>query len=103
MSIPYLPSNGIEGCEFEVRWCARCACDTYDVITEESVQCPILGKAYAGEQPAEWSEAPPVEPVCSAFVENVGQGPVDPHAVQKHQARYDALPRDPATGRPVIA
>lgn len=102
MSRLYMPANAAEGLDFQVRWCARCACDQVDLDTLSGKDCPILVKSYAGEQPTEWVEEEPVEPRCTAFVLDVGQGWVDPHAVQKDQARYDALPRDPISGRPVI-
>ncbi len=103
MTEPYLPANGIEGIDFQVAWCARCACDQLDLSTGEGAQCPILDDSYSGKQPPEWVQRAGERPVCTAFVEDVGQGAVDPYAVQKDQARYDALPRDPVTGRPVIA
>lgn len=103
MTRPYMPANAIEGIDFQARWCARCACDQFDMATMDGKDCPILTSSYAGRQPPEWVEPEPVEPYCTAFVADVGQGWVDPHAVQKDRARYDALPRDPSSGRPVIA
>ena len=105
---PYQPANGTEGLDFMCTWCGRCACepdiDPEDVDGPEG--CPILTKSYA-LKPGEEGYPPELierdgEGFCTAFVEDVGQGLVDPYATAKKAAAYAALPRDPVTGRPVI-
>lgn len=104
MTRQYTPSNGTEGREFEAKWCGRCACDEKGDLGDEDLRlCPILGDAYAGLKPAQWVQDVPGGPLCTAFIEDVGQGVCDPFQIVRDRARYDALPRDPITGRPVIA
>ena len=67
--------------------------------------CPILASALWGVQPAQWVQDVPGSPSCTAFVERrPGETAIlDPFQAEADRARYDALPRDPVTGRPVIA
>lgn len=106
----YRPSNGTEGEVFMGQFCARCACEPRSL--EEHDGCPIIAATMAlrdddPEYPREWVErVSDGMRTCTAFIERpMGWDgvPTDPRAVQKAQAAYDALPRDPATGRPVIA
>ena len=103
---PYRPANGFEGIEFAARFCARCACDAEDL--EEEDGCPIAADSMAysvGDDgyPEQWVQDEQ-GPRCTAFVERVpGEPRKDPFAVEKVRAAYQALPRDPLTGRPVIA
>ena len=100
----YTPSNGDEGREFEAKWCRRCWCDDEDAVAlGEADGCRILADALAGQNPRQWVQDVPGGPLCTAFVERRGEGILNPHQAEQDKARYDALPRDPATGRPVIA
>lgn len=106
MTRPYRPANGIEGIEFMARFCANCACDAEDLDEEDG--CPIAADAFAFDikedgYPKQWVEDA-AGPRCTAFIERIpGEPRKDPFAVQRAQAAYEALPRDPVTGRPVIA
>jgi hypothetical protein len=103
---PYRPANGSEGMDFEARFCALCACDSDDLEAEDG--CPILADVYASkitdeDYPPQWVEDAD-GPRCTAFTPRVSGEPIkDPYAVEKARTAYDALPRDPVTGRPVIA
>lgn len=104
---PYRPANGTEGDDFHSEWCANCQCDDLD-DDSDGQPCPILGMALGtdiGEDgyPPEWIYDPEGEPVCTAFLLRDGPGWADPYAKREAQRRYDALARDPVTGRPVIA
>ena len=103
----YRPANGTDGMDFVARWCANCACDEVaNGRDEDGKTCPILNNSFA--LPETHVDYPPelIEDDkgcrCTAFVEHTGQGWVDPHQAARARAAYDALPRDPATGRPVI-
>lgn len=106
MARPWRPANGIEGCDFAAVWCARCACDAEDL--EEDDGCPIAAAAFAFDvkddgYPRQWIEDES-GPRCTAFIERIpGEPRKDPYAIEKARAAYDALPRDPVTGRPLIA
>lgn len=105
---PYRPANGTEGDQFIGQHCANCACDeNTESADEDGKNCPILDLTFAlkiddAEYPSQWIYGADGLPVCTAFVADVGQGWVDPRAVEDDAKRYAALPRDPATGRPVI-
>ena len=103
MTRQYTPSNGTEGAIFEERWCSRCACDGMKDDPDDGVGCPILAAAYGGDRPSQWVQDVPDGPLCTSFREDVGQGLIDPFQAARDQERYDALPRCPVTGRPVIA
>lgn len=104
----YRPANGTDGADFMARWCNRCACDPEELEGPHD-GCPILADSFALEvdaedYPPELVEVDGVEK-CTAFVarpQDWDGVPLDPYAVQKKAAAYDALPRDPVTGRPVI-
>lgn len=103
MTMQYTPSNGSEGDAFESKFCRRCACDDDDAVMDgESTGCPILSNALAGGKPSQWVQDHD-GPRCTAFVERTGPGVLDPYRAAADRARYDAMPRDPVTGRPVIA
>ncbi len=109
MTRAYRPANGTEGEEFEAKFCRRCGCDDLDAVIDDprgSNGCPILASAYAGAQPSQWvQDVPGIDgPICRAFVErHEGQeGLVNPYQAEQDLERYNALPRDPETGRPVI-
>ena len=107
----YLP-NGSAGMDFMAMFCDRCQCepDTGEEATAES-GCPILSNAMffsVGEEgyPKEWVEDDDgSNPRCTAFVERTEpfSEPLDPYAIAKAKAAYDALPRYPVTGRPIIS
>lgn len=103
---PYLPANGSEGEEFEDRFCRRCQFDVENLLDLEEIDgCEILADAQAGSgAPPEWVENASGDGVCTAFRERTEPG-VWPNAraASADAKRYDALPRDPTTGRPVIA
>lgn len=75
-------------------------------MSGESDGCPILADALAGGQPSQWVQdaAGADGPTCRAFVERQeGQeGLVNPYQAEQDLERYNALPRDPESGRPVI-
>ena len=103
MTMQYKPSNGTEGWAFDAGHCRKCACDDIDaVIYGESDGCPILAQALAGGAPSQWVQDHNGSR-CTAFVKRTGPGIVDPYQDERDRARYDAMPRDPVTGRPVIA
>ena len=84
--------------------CRLCACDDEDAVMQGEIDgCPILADALAGGKPSQWVQDVPGGPLCTAFVERTGPGILNPYQAAQDRARYDALPRDPATGRPVIA
>lgn len=103
----YQPSNGDEGERFMGMWCAHCTKDDLDVDTGEG-GCPIIAYTMAldigdPDYPKEWTYGPDGQPVCTAFDEALEPGEKECRAAQAvAQKAYDALPRDPATGRPVI-
>lgn len=107
MSRKYRPANGIEGADFQARWCDRCAFDTENLDEEDG--CPILADTFVHEvnspnYPKQWVQDVKDGPRCTAFLERVpGEPRKDVFAVERIQAAYAALPRDPVTGRPVIA
>lgn len=101
MTMQYRPANGTEGEAFEATWCQKCACDQPGEAWEGPM-CPILGEATAGGSPRQWLQDAN-GPRCTAFVEDTGQGHVDALEAERDLARYNALPRCPTTGRPVIA
>lgn len=105
MTRAYKPANGTEGEAFEERFCRRCACDDVVAVVEgDSDGCPIIARAIGGDQPRQWVQDVPGGPLCTAFVERRADGEVlDPYRAERDRARYDALPRHPVTGRPVIA
>lgn len=104
---PYQPANGTEGVDFIARFCAGCACEPDDL--EDDDGCPILGQTMIHnpgdpEYPPQWVEDAD-GPRCTAFVarpEGWDGVPLDPYAVEAKATAYAALPRDPATGRPMI-
>lgn len=69
--IPYRPSNGIEGAEFEDTWCQNCkAEDAY--WRGEGEGCPILAAVNVYQiddpnYPKEWREDGPSGPRCTKF------------------------------------
>lgn len=107
----YQPSNGTEGEGFMAEFCNRCVCEPRDPDAGEG--CPILTATMissAGDEdyPPEWVEtvAEPHRRTCTAFRARPSGwdgAATNPHAVAAIEARYQALPRDPVTGRPVIA
>lgn len=103
----YRPANGAEGIEFAARFCERCAFDSEDLDAQDG--CPIAADTFAYEvndpaYPKEWVQDEPGGPRCTAFMERVpGMPMLDVRAVANIRKAYDALPRDPVTGRPVIA
>lgn len=107
---PFQPANGSEGLEFTTNWCGRCMCDDADPFDMTGTTCPILDASYAlkitdPEYPPELIEDERGYGRCTAFVyrEPGREGWLDPRAVARDRDRYNALPRDPVTGRPVIA
>jgi len=106
----YQPSNGTEGDIFMGEFCCRCACEPHDLYGDHD-GCPILADTMAykitdPDYPPEWIERlSDGKHTCTAFRERP-EGwdgvPDDPRAVQAKEGVYDALPRDPITGRPVI-
>lgn len=103
------PANGCEGDDFESRMCMGCACDenTENPFDDEAKGCPILAAMFAfdigqPEYPTQIVQGPDGIGHCTAFVEDVGQGWVDPYKIERDKARYGMLMRDPVTGRPVI-
>ena len=103
----YRPANGTEGESFVGRWCALCACDEVangSAALDEGQTCPILNDSYACKEGVmQWvQDDGHAEPHCTAFVEHTGQGWVDPFEAERDRVRYEALPRDPTTGRPTI-
>lgn len=70
MPSKYRPSNGTEGDIFMGKWCAECACHSFDEDSE--VLCPILGNVMAfsvddPEYPSEWTYNDKGDPICTAF------------------------------------
>lgn len=104
----YQPSNGTEGMYFMEQWCDRCVKDSCGADEETGQQCPIIGNTMAydrddPEYPREWRQDGEEGPRCTAFVERTeATAGLDPAAIATAQAKYDALPRDPVTGRPLI-
>lgn len=106
---PYQPANGTEGIEFTARFCAACACEPEDIMDGEHDGCPIIALTMThkpGDEayPKQWV-ADGDFPRCTAFVERPADWdgvPLNPYAVEAKATAYAALPRDPATGRPVI-
>lgn len=105
----YRPSNGTEGEAFMQRFCARCVCEPDDI--EQHDGCPIIAATMAlsrddPEYPKEWVQrVDNGHHTCTAFEERPlgwDGAPTDPYAAARKQAAYDALPRDPSTGRPLI-
>lgn len=107
MTRRYRPANGAEGIEFAARFCTRCAFDTEDLDEEDG--CPIAADALAYDVnddtfPKEWVQDVKDGPRCTAFMERIpGQPKLDVRAVGRIRDAYQSLPRDPVTGRPVIA
>lgn len=105
MTRAYRPANGTEGEEFEAKFCRRCACDDEAAVMERGeAGCPILADALAGAQPSQWVQDVPAGPKCTAFVER-REGVdelLNPYQAEQDLERYNALPRDPESGRPVI-
>jgi hypothetical protein len=102
----YIPANGTEGDAFEEKWCRRCACDDEAAVLDgESDGCPILATALAGPQgPSQWIQDVEGGPKCTAFIQRRADGEqLDPFQAERDLARYNALPRDPISGRPIIA
>lgn len=107
MTRAYRPANGTEGEAFADRLCRRCACDSEEALLDMSHDgCPLLADALAGAQPSQWvQDVPGIEgPTCKAFVERQEGETIilDPYQAERDLERYNALPRDPETGRPVI-
>lgn len=106
MTRAYRPANGTEGEAFEAKFCRRCACDDEAAVMEKGEGCcPILADALAGGQPSQWVQnIPGIDgPTCRAFVERrPGEPVLNPYRAAQDRARFDALPQDPASGRPVI-
>ena len=91
--------------------CDHCVCEPDDDPHDPSGPegCPIIAYAMAFDvddekYPKEWVYGPDGAPTCTAFIRRqAGDDRVlDPYAVAAAKAKYDALPRDPVTGRPVI-
>lgn len=105
MTRAYRPANGTEGEAFEARFCRRCACDDIEALMEGRADgCPILADAYAGQQPRQWVQDVPDGPTCTAFAERIPgvEELLNPYQAERDLERYNALPRDPVSGRPVI-
>lgn len=72
---PYRPSNGTEGCDFEARFCDRCARDAAFRESDGAEDgCPLIANAFAFEighpdYPKEWIEDEH-GPRCTAFTTN---------------------------------
>jgi len=87
--IPYRPSNGLEGEEFEAQFCRRCVYDRGFDGDDRIIGCPILARAIAlgiGEPdfPSEWiSDENGDNPRCTHF-RMVGTGT---HAEATEQER----------------
>ena len=85
---PYRPSNGIEGMEFEARFCDRCKRDAKYRRTQDGADgCPILAAVFCCEiddpkYPKEWVQNKYGDPYgrtsrCTAFRHN-DSGPSRP-------------------------
>lgn len=104
---PYQPSNGDEGEQFMGMWCHNCTKDNLDDDTGEG-GCSIIAYTMAlkvddPDYPKEWVYGPEGQPLCTAFDERLEPGERETREAQAvAQKAYDALPRDPKTGRPVI-
>ena len=112
MAESFQPANGIDGADFIARWCDRCSSEP-DVDPQDADApdgCPILAMTFITkpgdkDYPPEWV-VKNGEGICTAFSERRADWdgtPTDPHAVVRARDAYAALPRDPVTGRPVIA
>lgn len=105
---PFQPSNGDEGERFSGAWCANCTKDNLDYETFEG-GCPIIAYTMAlkigdPDYPKEWIYDAEGQPQCTAFDERLEAGERETREARAvAQKAYDALPRDPVTGRPVIA
>jgi len=102
----YRPSNGTEGEVFYSVTCARCRFDDPERAYEEGEGgCPLYLHAMAFkaddlEYPTEWVRDP--DPMCTAFEPCTDGLKADLEEVRRQGRRYQLLPRDPTTGRPII-
>lgn len=110
MTRPFQPANGTDGFDFMALWCARCQCEPEIDIDDDvnETPCVILTESFALKVTDEGYPPELIEDAhgcgrCTAFIERTHPGVVAPRQVAKDRARYQALPRDPKTGRPVIA
>lgn len=102
----WLPANGTE---FELFYASQCAACVWNGDGDAAATCPILDDdGWADGQPA-WRTAPIAGgdlflPRCSMRQEcEEGEPRADLEAALNRAARYAALERSRATGRPVIA
>ncbi len=109
MTQPYQPANGTEGMDFMDAWCERCLKDKGMRQKPQRDGCEIIAMSLVcgvsdPEYPKELIEDDGGNPRCTAFMEDPDpEGQDDITMLRRRKAAYDALPRDPISGRPVIA
>lgn len=94
---------------FMEAWCAKCIRDKAHRESDGAEGgCRIIVYTMAlpvddPDYPKAWVYDAEGAPTCTEFLEDKGQAFRDEAVVKQVQDRYDSLPRDPKTGRPVIA